>query len=117
MRHGILASLCIVGLLAAAPVLAARVGNFPLPEDCQVAGTALSAGSYSLSWTRLEGDQVEVKFFLRTKLAATVRGTLVENQPRVSRNEVLLRRGENGSMDLVEIRFAGTRERIQLPTS
>ncbi len=114
--YSVLAAMLIAGLTAA-PALAERHGSFSVPENCRVVGQNLPAGTYDLTYEQLQGDQVQVKFYRGSELAATVTGTLVQNQPRVSQDAIVLRQNAAGSMDLVEIRMRGTTDRIQLATS
>ncbi len=116
MRYAVLAAVLISGLVAL-PASAKRYGSFSVPENCQVQGQNLPAGNYDLSWKHLGDDRVEVKFYRGSTLVATGHGTLVQNQPPVSQHALVLRGGRQGAMDVVELRFAGSTDRIQFSRS
>jgi len=97
----------LMGLLLAAgiPALAKNSGTVTLEYRALVQGTAIPAGKYSVQW-RTHSPEATVQFMKHHRLVASAEGKLVQRNKSYERDEVVYGTSSDGSMSVVEIRFA-----------
>jgi hypothetical protein len=109
IRKHLGASVMAVGLLLAAgiPGLAANARTVTLRHDAVLSGTSLSAGKYNIQW-QTHSPEATVQFVRRHKLVLSTEGRVEARNKSYDHDAVVYNAAPDGSMSLVEIRFAGS---------
>lgn len=96
-----------VSLLLAAgiPSFAAQSRTVTLQHDAVLSGTSLSAGRYSIQW-EAHSPAATVQFVQHHKVILSTEGIVEERDKSYDRDAVVYSAGPDGTMSLVEIRFA-----------
>jgi hypothetical protein len=77
-----------------------------LPFAASVNGTSLEPGVYKVTW-QTHSPAATVSFFRKRTLATTATGKWVSRDVEYSSNAVIYNKKPDGSLTIVEIRFAG----------
>jgi len=103
------ASALSVALLLAAgiPSLAASSGTVTLHHDAVLSGTSLTAGQYNIRW-ETHSPEATVQFVRRHKVVLSTEGRVEARNKTYDHDTVVYNTAADGSMSLVEIRFAGS---------
>lgn len=112
MRKGMSALAVGLGLLVAGSAMAKSSKGSVLVDvnsPTSVAGKALPAGEYSISW-KADGDSATVTFKSRAaKVEAEVKAR-VESRPNAASDNAVVSRGANGSKAVSEVRLRGKKD-------
>lgn len=105
------ASFLSVGLLLASaiPGLAANSRNVSLRYDAVLGRTNLSAGKYNVRW-ETHSPEATVEFSQHHKVVLSTEGKVEVRNKTYDHNEVVYNTAADGSMSLLEIRFAGSNQ-------
>jgi len=107
IRQHLGASVLSVALLlsAAIPGLAANSGTVTLRHDAVLSGKSLSAGKYNLQW-ETHSPEATVQFVRGHKVVLSTEGRVEERDKSYDNDAVVYSAAPDGSLSLVEIRFA-----------
>ena len=92
-----------MALLLATGAFAANKGSLQVQDPVTVIGKQLPAGDYQLKWDG-KGPNVELSILKGNKVVATVPARLNQS---ASSDAAVVRKNEDGSRSLSEIRFSG----------
>ncbi len=95
-----------MALLLATGAFAANKGSLQVQDPVTVIGKQLPAGDYQLKWDD-KGPNVELSILKGNKVVATVPARLVDINQSASSDAAVVRKNEDGSRSLSEIRFSG----------
>lgn len=95
-----------MALLLATGAFAANKGSLQVQDPVTVSGKQLPAGDYQLKWDG-KGSNVELSILKGNKVVATVPARLVDINQSASSDATVVRKNEDGSRSLSEIRFSG----------
>ncbi len=95
-----------MALLLATGAFAASKGSLQVQDPVTVSGKQLPAGDYQLKWDG-KGPNVELSILKGNKVVATVPARLVDINQSASSDAAVVRKNEDGSRSLSEIRFSG----------
>ncbi|PYX77127.1 MAG: hypothetical protein DMG72_02860 [Acidobacteria bacterium] len=95
-----------MALLLATGAFAANKGSLQVQDPVTVIGKQLPAGDYQLKWDG-KGPNVELSILKGNKVVATVPARLVDINQSASSDAAVVRKNEDGSRSLSEIRFSG----------
>ena len=95
-----------MALLLATGAFAANKGSLQVQDPVTVSGKQLPAGDYQLKWDG-KGPNVELSILKGNKVVATVPARLVDINQSASSDAAVVRKNEDGSRSLSEIRFSG----------
>ena len=95
-----------MALLLATGAFAANKGSLQVQDPVTVSGKQLPAGDYQLKWDG-KGPNVELSILKGNKVVATVPARLVDINQSASSDAAVVRKNEDGSRSLFEIRFSG----------
>jgi hypothetical protein len=99
-------ALSVALLLAAGiPGLAANSRTVTLQRDAVLSGTSLAAGRYSVRW-ETHSPEATVQFVQHHKVVLSTQGRVEERDKGYSRDAVVYNTAPDGTMSLIEIRFA-----------
>ena len=109
IRKHLGASVMAVGLLLAAgiPGLAENARTITLQHDAVLSGTSLTAGRYHIQW-QTHSPEATVQFVRRHKVVLSTEGRVEARNKTYDHDAVVYNAAPDGSMSLVEIRFAGS---------
>jgi hypothetical protein len=102
-----------VALLLAASAFASNKGQLQVPQTIMVQGKQLAAGDYNLKWDG-NGPNVELNILSRGRVVATVPARVVDLSQASSSSSAILRKNDDGTMNLTEIRFGGKKYALAL---
>jgi hypothetical protein len=102
-----------LALLLATSVFAANTGSLNVQETLNVSGKQLPAGDYKVKWEGT-GSNVEVSIVKGKTVMATVPARLVDLKESSSRDSAVVRKNDDGSRSLSEIRFSGKKYALAL---
>ena len=95
-----------MALLLATGAFAANKGSLQVQDPVTVSGKQLPAGDYQLKWDG-KGPNVELSILKGNKVVASVPARLVDINQSASSDATVVRKNEDGSRTLSEIRFSG----------
>jgi len=101
-----LAPVMAVVVLAAVSAFAKDQRNIKLEHSVSVNGTAMSAGSYKVTWSAESGDPT-VNFIKGRDTVASAQAKWVDRGTKYDNDSVLYSNDSDGSRKIMEIRFAG----------
>jgi len=109
IRKHLGASVMALGLLLAAgiPGLAANSRTVTLRYDVVLSGTSLTAGQYHIQW-QTHSPEASVQFVRRHKVVLSTEGKVEARNKSYDHDAVVYNTAADGSMSVVEIRFAGS---------
>jgi len=96
-----------LGLLLAAgiPALGSDSGTVTLLHAVVLHGKTLPAGRYNVEW-KTHSPEATVQFVQRYKVILDTQGRVEQRAKKYDQNEVVYDTSPDGSMSLIEIRFA-----------
>jgi hypothetical protein len=99
-------ALSVALLLAAGiPALARNSRTVTIQYSAVLQGTALPAGKYSVQW-QTHSPEASVQFLQHHKIVLSAEGRVEQRDRSYERDSVVYNTSPDGSMSLVEIRFA-----------
>lgn len=109
LRKYVATGVLSLGMLVAAsiPALAKNSQTVFLRYSAVLNGKTLSAGKYNIQW-QTHSPEATVQFLRRQTVIATTEGTVEQRDRIYSQDMVVYNTSPDGSMSLVEIRFAGS---------
>jgi len=102
-----------LALLLATTALAASKGSLQLTTPAIVAGKQLPAGEYKVTWEG-SGPAVEANIMQGKTLVAKVQAKIVELDRTPSMDAAVVRKSEDGSSTLNQIRFSGKKYALEV---
>jgi len=105
-----------LALLLASSAFAATKGNLTLLSPATINGTQLKPGDYKLEWDG-SGPSVDVSIMQGKKVIAKVPAKLVDLQKATINDEVLVKKGDDGSATISGARFAGKKVALEIQGS
>ena len=112
MSKGLLLGLA---LLLATSAFAANTGSLSVQEPLMVSGKQLPVGDYKVKWDGT-GSNVEVSIVKGKTVLATAPARLVDLKESPGADTAVIRKNEDGSRSLSEIRFSGKKFALALTT-
>ena len=111
IRKSLGTSALSVALLLASgiPALAKNSRTVTLHRDAVLGGTTLSAGQYTIEW-ETHSPEATVRFVQHHKLVLSTEGRVEQRDKSYDRNTVVCNAVTDGSVSLMEIRFAGSKQ-------
>ena len=108
MKRLMISKVLLLGLalVLATSAFAANKGSLQVGEQISVNGQTLPAGEYSLKWEG-NGPNVELNILQGKKVIATVPARMIDLQQSASQDAAVVRKNDDGSRSLSEIRFSG----------
>jgi hypothetical protein len=102
-----------LALLLATSAFAANKGSLMVSDPVTVSGKSLAAGEYTVKWEG-NGPNVELNIFQGKNVVATIPARLIDLDRSASGNTSVVKRNDDGSKSLSEIRFAGKKYALAL---
>ena len=102
-----------LALLLATSAFAANKGSLQVSDTVNVSGKSLAAGEYNVKWEG-NGPNVELNILQGKKVVATIPARLIDLDRSAPGNTSVVKRNEDGSKTLSEIRFAGKKYALAL---
>jgi hypothetical protein len=102
-----------LALLLATSAFAANKGSLMVSDPVTVSGKSLAAGEYTVKWEG-NGPNVELSFLHGNKVIATTPARLIDLDRSAYSNTSVVKRNDDGSRTLSEIRFAGKKYALAL---
>jgi hypothetical protein len=94
-------------LAAGIPSFAANSRTVTLNHDAVLSGTSLAAGRYSIRW-ETHSPEATVEFVQHHTVVLSTEGRVEERDQKYNRNAVVYNTAPDGTLSLVEIRFANS---------
>jgi hypothetical protein len=115
MKRSMISNSLLLGLalLLATSAFAANKGSLQVGEPVSVSGKTLPAGEYSVKWEGT-GPNVELNILQGGKVIATVPARMIDLQQSPSQDSAVVRKNDDGSRSLSEIRFGGKKYAFSL---
>ncbi|PYX94612.1 MAG: hypothetical protein DMG71_11975 [Acidobacteria bacterium] len=104
-----------LALVLATSAFAGDKGVFQIQGPTVVSGQSLPAGEYQAKW-RGSGSNVELSILKGKKVVATVPAHMLELKDSSSQDSAVVRKNDDGSRSLSELRFAGKKYALALGT-
>ena len=95
-----------LALLLATSAFAANKGSLQVSDPVTVSGKQLAPGEYTVKWEG-NGPNVELNILQGKKVVATMPARLIDLNRSADGNSAVVRKNDDGSRTLAEIRFAG----------
>jgi hypothetical protein len=102
-----------LALLLATSAFAANKGSLMVSDPVTVSGKSLAAGEYTVKWEG-NGPNVELNILRGKSVVATIPARLIDLDRSSSGNTSVVKRNDDGSRSLSEIRFAGKKYALAL---
>jgi hypothetical protein len=102
-----------LALLLATSAFAANKGSLQVSDPVTVSGKSLAAGEYTVKWDG-NGPNVELNILRGKNIVATIPARLIDLDRSASGNTSVVKRNDDGSKSLSEIRFAGKKYALAL---
>lgn len=102
-----------LALLLATSAFAANKGSLQVSDPVTVSGKSLAAGEYTVKWEG-NGPNVELNILRGKNVVATIPARLIDLDRSASGNTSVVKRNDDGSKTLSEIRFAGKKYALAL---
>ena len=102
-----------LALLLATSAFAANKGSLQVSDPVTVSGKSLAAGEYTVKWEG-NGPNVELNILRGKNVVATIPARLIDLDRSASGNTSVVKRNDDGSRSLSEIRFAGKKYALAL---
>jgi len=108
-------ALVLAAFLVTAATLAASSRDLVVRDTIVLDGQPVPAGSYALKWKESGNPgQVDVSLHRGTKVVVKASGKRIQLDRPSDNDSLVYATGEDGSSNLVEIRFAGSRTAIEV---
>jgi hypothetical protein len=95
-----------LALLLATSAFAANKGSLQVSDTVTVSGKQLARGEYTVKWEG-NGPNVELNILQGKKVVATTPARLIDLNRSADGDSAVVRKNDDGSRTLAEIRFAG----------
>ena len=95
-----------LALLLATSAFAANKGSLQVSDPVTVSGKQLAPGDYTVKWEG-NGPNVELNILQGKKVVATIPARLIDLDRSADGNSAVVRKNDDGTRTLAEIRFAG----------
>jgi hypothetical protein len=95
-----------LALLLATSAFAANKGSLQVSDTVTVSGKQLARGEYTVKWEG-NGPNVELNILQGKKVVATTPARLIDLNRSADADSAVVRKNDDGSRTLAEIRFAG----------
>jgi hypothetical protein len=95
-----------LALLLATSAFAANKGSLQVSDEVTVSGKQLARGEYTVKWEG-NGPNVELNILQGKKVVATTPARLIDLNRSADGDSAVVRKNDDGSRTLAEIRFAG----------
>ena len=95
-----------LALLPATSAFAANKGSLQVSDTVTVSGKQLARGEYTVKWEG-NGPNVELNILQGKKVVATTPARLIDLNRSADADSAVVRKNDDGSRTLAEIRFAG----------
>jgi hypothetical protein len=95
-----------LALLLATSAFAANKGSLQVSDEVTVSGKQLARGEYTVKWEG-NGPNVELNILQGKKVVATTPARLIDLNRTADGDSAVVRKNDDGSRTLAEIRFAG----------
>ena len=102
-----------LALLLATSAFAANKGSLQVSDAVTVSGKQLARGEYTVKWEG-NGPNVELNILQGKKVVATMPARLIDLNRSADGNSAVVRKNDDGSRTLAEIRFAGKKYALAL---
>jgi hypothetical protein len=102
-----------LALLLATSAFAANKGSLQVSDPVTVSGKQLAPGEYTVKWEG-NGPNVELNILQGKKVVATMPARLIDLNRSADGNSAVVRKNDDGSRTLAEIRFAGQKYALAL---
>jgi hypothetical protein len=102
-----------LALLLATSAFAANKGSLQVSDPVTVSGKQLAPGEYTVKWEG-NGPNVELNILQGKKVVATMPARLIDLNRSADGNSAVVRKNDDGSRTLAEIRFAGKKYALAL---
>jgi len=100
-------------LLLATSAFAANKGSLQVSDPVTVSGKQLAPGAYTVKWEG-NGPNVELNILQGKKVVATMPARLIDLNRSADGDSAVVRKNDDGSRTLAEIRFAGKKYALAL---
>jgi hypothetical protein len=109
IRKCFVTGIVVLGLLLAAgiPALASNSGKITLSRNAVLHGKNLPAGKYTVEW-KTHSPEATVQFVQRYKVVLFTEGRVEKRDKVYDSNAVVYDVAPDGSMSIIEIRFANS---------
>ena len=102
-----------LALLLATSAFAANKGSLQVSDEVTVSGKQLARGEYTVKWEG-DGPNVELNILQGKKVVATTPARLIDLNRSADGDSAVVRKNDDGSRTLAEIRFAGKKYALAL---
>ncbi|PYX01773.1 MAG: hypothetical protein DMG86_09485 [Acidobacteria bacterium] len=102
-----------LALLLATSAFAANKGSLQVSDPVTVSGRQLAPGAYTVEWEG-NGPNVELNILQGKKVVATMPARLIDLNRSADGDSAVVRKNDDGSRTLAEIRFAGKKYALAL---
>jgi len=102
-----------LALLLATSAFAANKGSLQVSDEVTVSGKQLARGEYTVKWEG-NGPNVELNILQGKKVVATAPARLIDLSRSADGDSAVVRKNDDGSRTLAEIRFAGKKYALAL---
>jgi len=102
-----------LALLLATSAFAANKGSLQVSDAVTVSGKQLARGEYTVKWEG-NGPNVELNILQGKKVVATTPARLIDLNRSADGDSAVVRKNDDGSRTLAEIRFAGKKYALAL---
>jgi len=102
-----------LALLLATSAFAANKGSLQVSDPLTVSGKQLATGAYTVEWEG-NGPNVELNILQGKKVVATMPARLIDLNRSADGDSAVVRKNDDGSRTLAEIRFAGKKYALAL---
>ena len=102
-----------LALLLATSAFAANKGSLQVSDTVTVSGKQLARGEYTVKWEG-NGPNVELNILQGKKVVATTPARLIDLNRSADGDSAVVRKNDDGSRTLAEIRFTGKKYALAL---
>jgi len=102
-----------LALLLATSAFAANKGSLQVSDPVMVSGKQPAPGAYTVEWEG-NGPNVELNILQGKKVVATMPARLIDLNRSADGDSAVVRKNDDGSRTLAEIRFAGKKYALAL---
>ncbi len=102
-----------LALLLATSAFAANKGSLQVSDPVTVSGKQLAPGAYTVEWEG-NGPNVELNILQGKKVVATMPARLIDLNRSADGDSAVVRKNDDGSRTLAEIRFDGKKYALAL---
>lgn len=115
-QAGRLAVSLALSLVAVGPAFAKHTREVELGQAVTINGKQLTPGKYKVSW-ETHSPQATITFTRKKAVVVTTTGTLLERPAAYNNDSILYSNEPDGSVTILEIRFAGSNKVLSFDNS